>query len=345
VTWTGRFAALVATAMTLSLSACASVHPTASGLVDRTTPGDDVLRMVYLGNGGWIMQHGTDMVLTGPLFTNPGIFRAGLGPIRSDATLVDRYMSRYDVSAAEAILVGHGHYDHLLDVPRTATAHAPRAIIVGSRTVKNLLGTWSGLEQRIDLVEPWAGDESQPGQWMYYGGARVMPLRSHHGPHYVGYTLFQGTVEAPFTEEPQWARDWVDGESYAFLIDFMTPQGTIAFRVYYQDAVAEPPYGLAPEAVIAEHPVDAAVIVPSTFEEVDWQPEALIDNLEPRRVLLGHWEDFFIPVSEPMRPSPPTDHAEFEKRLKRVFDGDWWRPERWTEFRFGPVSDGVRQAG
>lgn len=321
--------------LALVVAACASVTPTATGRVDRAAPGEDALRLVYLGNGGWIIEHGEDMVLTGPLFSNPDILHGGLGRIRSDTVLVDRYMSRYDVSRAEAILVGHGHYDHLMDVPRTAVAHAPAARIVGSRTVKNLLGTWSGLADRVDLVEGAAGDQRHPGRWLRYGRIRVMPLRSHHGPHFAGYTLFQGTVDVPFTEEPRWARDWVDGESYAFLIDFMTPRGDIAYRVFYQDAVAEPPYGFAPHEVIAERGVDVAIIVPSTFEEVPWHPEALIDNLKPRRILLGHWEDFFVPVSEPMRPSPPTDHAEFERRLRRVFAGEWWRPARWTEFRFG----------
>ena len=38
----------------------------------------------------------------------------------------------------------------------------------------------------------------------------------------------------------------------------------------------------------------------------------------------------------PLRASPMTDHAEFDRRLTRVFEGQWWRPDRWTEFRFGP---------
>jgi len=281
------------------------------------------------------MEHGDDVILTGPLFSNPSLIDTGLRTARSDTTVVDRYMSRYDVSEAEAILVGHAHYDHLMDVPRTASVHAPAARIVTSRSALNLIGSWSGLADRIDLVEDSAGDRDHPGRWLHYGGVRVMALRSHHGPHFARYTLYRGTVDEPFAEEPSWATEWLDGETHAFLIDFMTQDDSIAYRVFYQDAVAETPYGEAPSALIAERPVDVAIIVPSTFEEVPWHPEALIDNLEPRYVLLGHWEDFFIPVTEPMRPSPMTDHAEFDRRLERVYGGEWWRPARWTEFRFG----------
>jgi hypothetical protein len=51
-------------------------------------------------------------------------------------------------------------------------------------------------------------------------------------------------------------------------------------------------------------------------------------------VLLGHWEDFFVPVDEPTRSIRLTDIGHFEGRLDRVFDGEWWRPDLWTEFRF-----------
>lgn len=318
------------------VAACfGSVSPTVSGLVDLSGVGQDGLRLVYLGSGGWIMENGDATVLTGPLFTNPSLLSVGLGRIRSDTSLVDRYMSRYDVSQAQVILIGHGHYDHLMDVPRTALRHAPSARIVGSRTVANLLGSWAGLEDRIDVIdEDAAGDQGEPGRWREYEGVRIMSLRSHHAPHYAGYTLFRGTRDSPRLREPQLATDWVEGRSYAFLIDFMTPWDSVAYRVYYQDAVAQAPAGLAPDSVIADRSVDVAILVPSTFEEVDWHPEALIENLEPRRILLGHWEDFFIPVADSMRPSPGTDHAEFLRRLERAFQGEWWLPARWTEFLF-----------
>lgn len=319
----------------LVMGACLrATGPGVSGLVDLSDERTDALRAVYLGSGGWILEHGDDMVLTGPLFTNPGLVTTGLLPIRSDTAIVDRYMGRYDVSEALAILVGHAHYDHLMDVPRVAARHAPTARIVGSRTVANTLGTWSGTAGRIDLVDDSAGDQRTVGRWLRYGdGVRVMALRSHHAPHFDGYTLYRGTRDTPRTEEPAWATDWVDGETYAFLIDFMASEDSIAFRVYYQDAVAPPPAAFAPDALIAERPVDVAILVPATFDQVDWHPEALVENLQPRQVLLGHWEDFFSPMDAPTRSIRLTDIRHFEQRLERVLHGEWWRPDRWTEVR------------
>jgi hypothetical protein len=242
-------------------------------------------------------------------------------------------MSRYDVSEAHVILVGHAHYDHLMDVPRVALEHAPRARILGSSTVKNTLGSWSGVGDRVDEVNDIAGDQSTVGTWLSYGPVvRIMALRSSHAPHFEGYTFFQGTRVRSLSSEPRWATEWLDGTTHAYLIDFLNADESVAFRIYYQDAVAPPPLGFAPEAVIRERPVDAAILVPATFDQVDWHPEAFVENLQPQRVLMGHWENFFSP---PVSPADPlSNFAHFENRLERVFDGEWWKPELWTEFRF-----------
>jgi hypothetical protein len=114
----------------------------------------------------------------------------------------------------------------------------------------------------------------------------------------------------------------------------------VLFRIYYQDAVAPEPQGFAPASVLEEHPVDVAILVPATFEEVPWHPEAIVWNLQPRSILLGHWEDFFQPYDRRAQPVPLTDLAEFERRLARVYDGPVWRPDRFAEFRFTPGAGG-----
>jgi hypothetical protein len=331
----------VATAMVVlavTSGACRTLEPGVRGLVepgvDLGGPYGQVLRLVYLGSGGWILEYGDEVVVTGPLFSNPGLVRTGLWTIAPQDSIIDRHMARFDVSHARAILVGHGHYDHLMDVPRVAIAHAPDARIVGSRTVANTLGTWSGVSHRVDVVNDSAGDRRTVGRWLRYGAVRVMPLRSHHAPHFDGYTLYQGHRTRPLKRMPRYAEEWLDGETFAFLIDFLDTDSSIAFRVYYQDAVVAPPLGFAPEELVAERFVDVAILVPATFDQVDWHPEALIENLRPRRVVLGHWEDFFTPIDEPTKSLRNTDLEHFEGRLDRFYGGDWWRPDIWTEFRF-----------
>ena len=298
------------------------------------------MTLTYLGTGGWIMEHAGEMLLTGPLFSNPDIFRVGFRPLISDTALVDRYMGEYDVAAARAILVGHGHYDHLMDVPRVSTRHAPSARIVGSTTVANALGTWSGLADRVEVVSgDDAGDRVTVGRWMAFGPRlRVMALRGHHGPHFDDLTLFKGTIDHPRRTQPSNAREWLDGPTYAFLIDFLNDAGETVFRIYYQDAVMQPPKGFAPEQVIAQRPVDVAIFVAATFDQVDWHPEAFVENLAPSSVILGHWENFFTPMGEPTSALGISDLSYFERRLSSVLDGEWWRPEIGTVFHFSAAS-------
>ena len=96
---------------------------------------------------------------------------------------------------------------------------------------------------------------------------------------------------------------------------------------------------LAIGSLVTTAPVDVAVLVPATFEEVAWHPEAIVANLRPRRILLGHWEDFFQPVGGESEPVPLSDLPEFERRLGRVFGGEVIRPEPFTEITV-PASDG-----
>ena len=160
-----------------------------------------------------------------------------------------------------------------------------------------------------------------------------MALLSHHAPHFEGYTLYQGSADRPFHEEPRWASEWLDGQTFAFLVDFLDPDGSVAFRVYYQDAVVQAPLGFAPEALMAERPVDVAILVPATFDQVEWHPEAFVENLRPTWVLLGHWENFFTAPSEETKSILLTDIGHFRDRLDRVFHGESWLPEIGTVFR------------
>jgi L-ascorbate metabolism protein UlaG (beta-lactamase superfamily) len=320
----------------LAVAGCfRSTSPGVQGRVDVAPPGLEAVRFVYLGVGGWIIERGDDQVLAAPLFSNPSLVRTGLLSVRSDTAIVDRHMAPHDVSEAKAILVGHAHYDHLMDVPRVARRHAPGAKILGSAVVRYTLGTWSGVADRVLEIDGLAGDEARVGEWIVLGdGLRVMALRSHHAPHFEGYTLYKGSLDRPLTEEPRWASEWLDGPTYAFLVDFLGEGGSVEFRVYYQDAVSAPPRGFAPAALMAERPVDVAIFVPATFDQVDWHPEAFVENLGPRWVLLGHWENFFRPPEARTKSVVLSDIGHFQDRLDRVFSGTSWLPELGTEFRF-----------
>lgn len=283
------------------------------------------VEMTYLGVGGFLIRAGESAILTAPLFSNPGLFETGLQTIRTEPDRISAHLP--DVSDVTAILVGHGHYDHLMDVPWILDNAAPRATVYANRTSAHQLAPFGfrwrraearpgATEERVVVLNGVAGSVERAGEWIRVAPRmRIMALRSDHAPHLAGHTLYAGERTRDMPAPPAAAAEWLDGETLAFLIDVLAADGSVELRIYYQDAVAAAPYGLAPRL---EHPVDVAVVVPATFAEVAWQPEALLDHLRPRHVILAHWEDFFRPPGRPAEPVSFTDLPDFRDRLERA---------------------------
>jgi L-ascorbate metabolism protein UlaG (beta-lactamase superfamily) len=61
------------------------------------------------------------------------------------------------------LLVGHAHYDHLLDVPRILQTHAPQAKVYGSKTMGHILAAVIPCERIVDAERVMA-EGAKPGQ-------------------------------------------------------------------------------------------------------------------------------------------------------------------------------------
>ena len=296
---------------------------------------DEPVEVLFLGVAGWLLRKGDTAVLTAPLFSNPAFFQTGVTYIRTDTGRIERHLP--DVRDATAILVGHGHYDHLMDVPYIAAERAPNATIFANETAVHQLAPFRLPAGRVrEIREDELGDVDREGSWIQVGPhARMMPLRSDHGPHFAGITLYSGVRRKDMPDVPSTANDWLDGKTVAYLIDMLNRDGSVGLRLYFQDAVAAPPFGLVPPMSDGVR-VDLALIVPATYAEVRWHPEALIESAPPRHILLGHWEDFFDSPDEPADPVPFTNLPDFISRLERALpEGAAWHvPMPGTRFLF-----------
>jgi hypothetical protein len=254
------------------------------------------------------------------------------------------------LSETDAILIGHGHYDHLLDTPWMAARLAPRARILGNRTTRFQTLAFAeslGLDTlRIEDVTAQAAAPSDPGEWIRVGeDVRVLPILGDHAPHFAGHTLYDGERTRPMSEPPGPATDWLAGRSLAFLIDVLSADGEVLTRIYYHDAIPREPGGIVPDQVLADGvPVDVAILVPASFAEVQWHPESLVQNLEPRIVLVQHWESFFHSAAAPAKPVMFTILPDFMKRLVRVMECEScvYLPEPGARFRL-PLGAGSQR--
>lgn len=192
---------------------------------------------------------------------------------------------------------------------------------------------------RLVALNDSMGDHRRPGAWIEVAGGRIrfMALRSSHAPHFLGQTFYQGSRDRDFPGEPGLATEWLEGQTMAFLVDLLDEEGAVAFRIYYQDSASQAPAGLVPDLASEDaRRVDVAILCPPSFDNVERYPEAILGNIRPRHVLLGHWEDFFRSRARPLRVVPFTDLQEFIDRMIPALprDASWTLPEPGTTVRF-----------
>ena len=297
-----------------------------------------IVDIQYLGVGGYLFRYGKDALMTAPSITNPGLLKiASMTRLKTNEALVDKLLPLTE--DVEMILVGHTHYDHLLDVPYVMQKHARKAIVYGSGTMGHIMAA-AVHKSRIVTVDAYAARSKAPGTWIYNRNRtiRFMPIESEHAPHFAGMKFLpKGPYHEDLTRLPRTVFGWVEGQTYAYLIDFVDEQGRIVFRVHYQDAASNPPLGFIQDLPQNEQKrTDIAILCVASFEQVKDYPEGILRDIQPRDIILGHWEDFFRNQKSPVKVLRTTNVRKFIKRLESVIPSDsrWFMPLPFTQMRF-----------
>ena len=330
----------------LCLAACSSptnnmsvYHQPERKAIDKIFP-DNGLSIQYLGVGGHLFRFGKNTLMTAPSITNPHFM--ALGPFMSispDFELIDKYLP--DVSNVETILVGHAHYDHLMDVPYVMNNKAKKSLVYGSKTMMHTLAPSIPKSRRHALNDSMAILD-KPGTWHYNKdrNIRFMAIKSTHAPHFMGINIMTGKYDEDLESLPWHAFGWKEGQTLAYLIDFLTAEEEILHRVYYQDSASQEPLGLIPKLVqLDEKNVDIAIITPASFSQVRNYPEGIMKNSQAKHFILGHWEDFFAnqeaDEQEFVRAVSATD---FFKRFNAALpsDSSWAMPKLYHTQYFAP---------
>lgn len=304
---------------------------------ERANATSDSVTVQYLGCGGLYVRKNEISFLVDPFFSNvkmlPGLklrlrrlmwlavlakrdikIKPHIKSIELGYSLVEK---QPDYIPPKAILVTHGHYDHLLDVPyiyKNKTAHQP--VVYANLTSVNLLKNMIP-GHLLRNLEPGMQNQHNTGTWNVIGDAsageyiRFMALEADHAPHAKSLKLFDGDGMYAFADYEEYMNGtpinrWLEGRTLGLLVDFMKRDGTISYRMFIQTSACPPTRGLLSQALKKEKAVDMAVICVASFELADAYPETLLQHLEAEQIMLVHWEDFLFKSYKRLLQKPKT---------------------------------------
>lgn len=263
---------------------------------------DDVL-IRYLGVSGVYVQWRGVAVLGAPFFTNYGVWPVAFGEIDPDEKAIALGMAGLPNIPIEAVIVGHAHYDHAGDLPVVLPRYAPGATVYINKSGKRML------EGDPDVDNPFVDVTEHAGTWIRPRDAsgrdlplRLMPLESGHAPQARFFRFAEGEVKEDWQGPAgHGVRQMKGGKAFAYLIDLLREDGSVAFRLHYQDAASAAPLGFPPNAATDERDVDLAVVCMPSYWLAPGYPSRLLERVAARHVLMTHYEDFFRPRDKPLR--------------------------------------------
>jgi L-ascorbate metabolism protein UlaG (beta-lactamase superfamily) len=259
--------------------------------------------------------------MTDGFFSRPGLARVGVGKVSPSPARVDGCLARVGVKRLAAVIPVHTHFDHALD--SALVADRTGAQLVGGASAANV-GRGHGLsEDRIVVVES--------GAPIQLGAYEITLVESRHSPP----DRFPGTIDQPVVP-PVKAATYRCGEAWSAFIHHRSS----GRRLLIQGSA-----GFVKGSLTGQH----ADVVYLGVGQLGVQPESyLVDywtqtvrTVGARRVVLVHWDDFFRPLSKPLRALPyVADDLDVSMRvLTRLAEQDgvaldmptvWRREDPWA---------------
>ena len=241
-------------------------------------PGMSGVNFKWFGTDGWEITFGNKTILMDPWFArfDTGFFAGKFNPntpIQVPEALIDQHIKK-----ADHILIGHGHWDHLADIPYIAKK--TNAQVIGSETHANVMRASGVLEGKIVQVKG--------GEFMQFDGytIEIFPGLHSMGPtkkHAVPGHLYH------VPPAPTKVGDMPEGDSLIYLI---TIGGKFSiFLMSTANFVERAIAGLKP---------DVALIASIFANQIhDYTPRLMKALNYPKVVLPTHWDNFEKPFSEP----------------------------------------------
>lgn len=245
---------------------------------------DAPLTVTWLGVTTLLIDDGTSAVMTDGFFSRPGLGRVGMGKVSPSPARVDGCLTRVGVTRLAAVVPVHTHFDHALD--SALVADRTGAQLVGGESAANV-GRGHGLTADRLVI----ADSGTP---IRLGAFDITLVKSRHSPP----DRFPGTIDQPVVP-PVRAAAYRCGEAWSALVHHRSS----GRRLLIQGSAGFVKGSLAGRrAEVVYLGVGQLGVQPESYL-VDYWTET-VRAVGARRVVLVHWDDFFRPLSKPLRALP-----------------------------------------
>lgn len=252
-------------------------HETLDSLSWASDPPFDLppgVQLEWLGTAGFRLSAEGTTLLIDPYLSRPSLRQVvARRPLQPSADLVDRHVP----GSVDAILVGHTHFDHALDVPAIARRDGCRAY--GSSSLARLMGL-HGLAAQTVEVEPYRRYEVGPFV------VRFVPSR--HSRLLAGLKVpSDGELTCDHLDDLS-GRAYRCGDVWGIHIEVS------GISLYHQGSADL----LDDERLPREVDILLCGIAGRAFARR--YLHRILPRLEPRVVVPHHWDNFFRPLAGPL---------------------------------------------
>ncbi len=246
-------------------------------------PAAHPLTLTYLGVAGWQLDADGHTVLADPYFSRPADRDAPLVP---DVAAI----AAHAPARAELVIVGHSHFDHLLDAP--AVALRTGAQLLGSASTIRV-GRAAGVpEDRLIAVKG--------GEDLELDGFSMRVIPSLHSEISASYLLGE-IAEHPALPMP--AAGYAEGGTLAYLI-----------RVAGREILIFDTANFIERELVGLHP-EIVIVAPGLRAKIHDYTCRLLHTLgDPPVVIATHFDDFTGP---PIDAEPDSDLQAFAAEVAR----------------------------
>lgn len=257
-----------------------------------TRPTSAHVRLRWLGTAGHVLETPRATILFDPFLTRPSLSRTAALPLEPTPERWWQWLP----TRIDAIVLGHSHYDHLLDAPTIALRTG--ALIIGSRST-------AAFARAAGVPEPQIVEVPADGATVGVADCTVRLVPSLHGRLLLGRVPLPGDARRTPALPARFHEYRMGG---AFGIHVTTP-GPSVYHNGSADLVDAHLQGLH---------ADVLLVGLAGRRATARYLERLAGLLAPRVVVPTHHDAFFAPLEAGARLLPGIDLAGFYAEVARV---------------------------